>query len=339
MTTDISRLDEAAEIRDLDPDDALRLYRTMVRIRTFETKTEQLFMAGEVPGFVHLSIGQEASAAGVCAALDTADYITSTHRGHGHTLAKGAPVNGMMAELFGRTEGLCHGRGGSMHIAEFSVGILGANAIVAGGLGIAAGAGLSAKLLGSGRITASFFGDGATARGPFHEALNLASVWQLPVVFVCENNGWGSTTRSAEALAVPAVADRAAAYAMPGVTVDGNDVFAVYSAARNAVQRARDGGGPTLLETETYRLRGHYVGDPTKYRDADELTSWNERDPLVFAARKLIALEWLDEARRQEIQREADAEIDAAVEFARDGTDPDPASVADYLYAELPDDS
>lgn len=224
MTSDTTQSGQTSDILGgLTPEAAVQLYRTMVRIRTFETKTEQLFLAGEIPGFVHLSIGQEASAAGVCAALDRADYITSTHRGHGHTLAKGAPVNGMMAELFGRAAGLCRGRGGSMHIADFSVGMLGANAIVAGGVGIAAGAALTAKLLGSGRVTASFFGDGATARGPFHEALNLAAVWQLPVVFVCENNGWGSTTRSKDALAVPAVADRAVAYAMPGVTVDGND--------------------------------------------------------------------------------------------------------------------
>jgi pyruvate dehydrogenase E1 component alpha subunit len=318
----------------LDRPSAVDLYRTMVRIRAFETATEKLFLASDIPGFVHLSIGQEAIAAGVCGVLGSEDYITSTHRGHGHTLAKGAPTDRMMAELFGREEGICHGRGGSMHIADFSVGMLGANGIVAGGLGLAAGAGLSSKLTGSDRVAVSFFGDGATARGPFHEALNLAQVWQLPVVFVCENNGWASTTRSEEALAVSSVSERAGAYAMRSVAVDGNDVFAVRAAARAAVDCARSGDGPTLLEARTYRMRGHYVGDPTKYRDPDELARWEQQDPLARAGKALLEAGWVSEDERQSIHDRADQEIASAVEFARGGTAPDPAHLARYVYTD-----
>jgi len=335
MTTKTSQAADSLRESLIDREPAVSLYRTMVRIRSFETVTEKLFLAAEIPGFVHLSIGQEAVAAGVCAVLRSDDYLTSTHRGHGHTLAKGAPTERMMAELFGRVDGICHGRGGSMHIADFSVGMLGANAIVAGGLGIATGAALSARLTGSDRVAVSFFGDGATARGPFHESLNLAQVWQLPVVFVCENNGWASTTRAEEALAVPQVVERAAAYAMRSVAVDGNDVFAVYAAARGAVEQARSGAGPTLLEAYTYRMRGHYVGDPTKYRDPDELSRWELRDPLAWTAKALLDKGWLAEAERQEIHDAADREIQDAVAFARESPEPDPSRVADWLYTDL----
>jgi TPP-dependent pyruvate/acetoin dehydrogenase alpha subunit len=329
VTVDVHR----PELDALDRDRAVDLYRTMVRIRAFEDATNRLFRAGEVPGFVHLSIGQEAVAAGVCAALQRRDTITSTHRGHGHTLAKGADTRHMMAELFGKEEGCCRGRGGSMHIADFSVGMLGANAIVAGGLGIATGAALSTALLGDDRVALSFFGDGATARGPFHEALNLAKVWQLPVIFVCESNGWASTTASSEALAVPQVADRAAAYDMPAEVVDGNDVYAVHAAARRAVGRARGGGGPTLLDMHTYRMEGHFVGDPMKYRDPEEVATWGARDPIVRAAAALEAAGHLDRAGAEQIQAEATEEIERAVAFARAGTDPDPADLHAHLYA------
>ncbi len=318
----------------LDGETAVGLYRTMARIRTFEIRAEKLFLAGEIPGFIHVSIGQEAVAAGACAALHTEDYLTTTHRGHGHTLAKGAPVAGMMAELFGRSTGICHGRGGSMHIADFAVGMLGANAIVAGGLGIAVGAALSAKLTGSDRVAATFFGDGATARGPFAESLNLAQLWQLPVVFVCENNGWASTTRSQEALAQPHVATRAAAFGMRTAEVDGNDVFAVHAAAADAVARARRGEGPTLIEARTFRLRGHYVGDPTSYYDKDELAAWTAQDPLELAALRLTAAGMLADSARLEIDRLAGEEIDAAVDAARDAPEPDPADVAANLYTD-----
>ncbi len=312
--------------------DAIDLYRTMVRIRSFETVTEKLFLDSEIPGFVHLSIGQEAVAAGVCAALRKDDYITSTHRGHGHTLAKGAPSDKMMAELFGRDTGICRGRGGSMHIADFSVGMLGANGIVAGGLGLAAGAGLSSLLTGGDTVSVSFFGDGATARGPFHEALNLARVWKLPVVFVCENNGWASTSRAEDMLAVPNVSDRAVAYDMHTAIVDGNDVFAVHTAAAEAIGRARAGDGPTLLEARTYRMRGHYIGDPTKYRDPEELARWEALDCLAQAGKLLLEAGWLDDEARQKMHDEADAEIEHAVEFARESPLPDPDELRSFVY-------
>lgn len=313
---------------------AIALYRTMVRIRQFEKTAEQLFMNGEIPGFLHLSIGQEAVAAGVCGALRTSDYLTSTHRGHGHTLAKGASARSMMAELFGREAGLCRGRGGSMHIADFSVGMLGANAIVAGGPGLTVGAALSVKLAGSDQVSVSIFGDGATARGPFHESLNLAAVWNLPAIFVCENNGWASTARSHELLAVPTVADRASAYAMAGVAVDGNDVFAVFAAAQDAVRRARTGGGPTLLEARSYRARGHYVGDPMKYRSPADDEAWATRDPIDLARATLLERRVLSDELDGCIHREAEAEIADSVEFARSQPSPDTQELSAYLYAD-----
>lgn len=316
-----------------DKDMAVHLFRTMARIRAFEEATEERFLAGEIPGFVHLSIGQEAAAAGVCAALRTDDWITSTHRGHGHTLAKGAEPREMMAELYGREAGICKGRGGSMHIADFSVGMLGANAIVAGGLGIATGAALSSVLLGRDRVALTFFGDGATARGPFHESLNLAKVWNLPVIFVCENNGWASTTSSEESLAVEHVIDRAPAYDMNAVAVDGNDVFAVHAAAREVIDRARRGEGPSLLEARTWRRRGHFVGDPMKYRDSAQDAEWEERDPLTLAEARLAAEGVLDAERAAAIRQEAVDEMVAAVEFAHAAPEPDPADLHAYVYA------
>jgi len=318
----------------LSDSDAIDLYRTMVRIREFETTAERLFLKGEIPGFLHLSIGQEAVAAGVCKTLRKDDYLTSTHRGHGHTLAKGATARSMMAELFGRDAGMCRGRGGSMHIADFSVGMLGANAIVAGGLGITVGAALSAKFAGRDQVSVSMFGDGATARGPFHESLNMAKVWNLPAIFVCENNGWASTTRSEELLAVSHIADRAVAYAMPGVAVDGNDVFAVLTAMRTAVQRARNGGGPTLLEARSYRNRGHYVGDPMRYRNSFDDAAWQERDPLAVARNTLAQQGILDDQLAQQIDEEAAAEIKDSVDFARAQPEPEPGRLFDYLYAD-----
>lgn len=318
----------------IDPQSAVDMYRTMARIRAFEETTEKLFLGGEIPGFVHLSIGQEAVAAGVCAALRAEDYITTTHRGHGHTLAKGADPSRMMAELFGRLEGVCKGRGGSMHIADFSVGVLGANGVVPGGIGIATGAALAQRIIGSDRVAVTFFGDGGTARGLFHESLNLASIWNLPVVFVCENNGWASTTRSDEGLAVESVADRASAYAMNGVSVDGNDVFSLHEAVRVAVEAARNGKGPTLLEARTSRMKGHFVGDPMSYRDKADLEKWAEHDPLVFAASRLLEEGILQDSLRKQIHAEAEAEISSAVDYARSGSEPDRRDVAAFLYSE-----
>lgn len=312
----------------------VELYTTMSRIRAFELTAEKLFLAGELPGFIHVSIGQEAVAAGVCAALSVEDYLTTTHRGHGHTLAKGADTGAMMAELFGRTTGVCAGRGGSMHIADFSVGMLGANAIVAGGIGIAVGAALTSAMTSNGRVAATFFGDGATGRGPFAESLNLAQLWELPVVFVCENNGWASTTRNTEALAQPDVSQRARALGMNAVDVDGNDVFAVHAAARKAVQRARAGAGPTLIQAHVHRWRGHYVGDPAKYYNPSEVARWKDKDPLELAAAVLSENGTWRPGEREQIDAEAAAEIDSAVTAARKAPEPDPGSAARFLFHE-----
>ncbi|WP_060722159.1 thiamine pyrophosphate-dependent dehydrogenase E1 component subunit alpha [Pseudonocardia sp. EC080625-04] len=314
----------------------VELYTTMSRIRAFELAAEKLFLAGELPGFIHVSIGQEAVAAGVCAALSTEDYLTTTHRGHGHTLAKGADTTSMMAELFGRTTGVCAGRGGSMHIADFSVGMLGANAIVAGGIGIAVGAALTAAMTGNGHVAATFFGDGATGRGPFAESLNLAQLWQLPVVLVCENNGWASTTRNDEALAQPDISRRARALGMNAIDVDGNNVFDVHAAAREAVGRARAGAGPTLIQAHVHRWRGHYVGDPAKYYDPAEVARWKAKDPLERAAMILTEHGTWRPGEREQIDSEAAAEIEGAVASARNAPEPDPASVARFLFHEPP---
>src|SRR5919106_7018559 len=241
----------------LEPHQLLEIYRKMVTIRRFDETAVEEFQSGNIPGVVHAYTGQEAVAVGVCTALRRDDKIVSTHRGHGHTIAKGADMKLMMAELFGRSNGYCHGKGGSMHIADFSVGMLGANGIVGAGLPIATGAALAAQLEGSDRVAVAFFGDGASNEGAFHGSLNLAAIWKLPAIYVCENNRWASGVPASYALSVPEVSTRAAAYNMPGVTVDGTDVLAVYEAAAQAVRRARAGGGPTLMECKTYRWRAH----------------------------------------------------------------------------------
>ena len=317
-----------------DPETAVSLLRTMRRIRAFEEAAERLFLAGRLPGFIHLSIGQEGVAAGAVSVLRRDDYLTTTHRGHGHTIAKGADLTAMFAELFGRETGLCRGRGGSMHMFDSSVGMLGANGIVAGGLGIAVGAALAVTLRGSDQVAVAFFGDGATSRGPFHESLNLASVWHLPVVFVCEHNGWASTTAAEEALAVVDVADRGAAYAMDSAVVDGNDVFAVRAAMITAVDRARAGGGPFLLEAKTYRVKGHYVGDPMRYRDADEHEAWLARDPIRRAEERLVDAGILTGEDLRRMEADVAAEIDAAIEAAEAGPAPDAADVTRFVYAD-----
>ena len=260
----------------------LDMYRKMVTIRTFDARAVEEFHEGNIPGVVHAYIGEEAVAVGVCSALRTTDRIASTHRGHGHTIAKGADINLMMAELFGRSNGYCHGKGGSMHIADFSVGMLGANGIVGAGMPIATGAALAAKLEGGDGVAVAFFGDGASNEGAFHGSLNLASIWNLPVIYVCENNRWASGNSAAATLSVEDVSVRAGSYNMPGVTVDGTDVLAVYEAAQAAIQRARDGNGPTLLECKTYRWRTHSEsrgtrrtrGRPVRSSSASPMTRW-----------------------------------------------------------------
>jgi TPP-dependent pyruvate/acetoin dehydrogenase alpha subunit len=294
----------------------LHLYREMLLIRRFEERCNALFLQGRIPSTLHLYIGQEAVAVGVCAALRRDDYLTSTHRPHGHALAKGVSAGAIMAELFAKATGCCKGKGGSMHVGDIEVGMPPAIAIVGGGAPIACGMALSAKMRGTDQVVASFFGDGGANEGAVHEAMNMAAVWRLPVLFVCENNLYGASTHVNEAVAVENVADRAAAYGMPGVIVDGNDVLAVQAATREAVERARAGGGPTLIECKTYRLCGHSRSDACGYRTRDEEAEWRERDPLLVLGRRLNSSD-LETA-----EREVEAEVDAAVAFAEESLYP-----------------
>jgi len=307
--------------------------RRMHLVRRFEEAAEQSYIRGLIHGTMHLSIGQEASAVGAVAALRPDDYILSTHRGHGHCIAKGADPRFMFAEFFGKDTGYCRGRGGSMHIADVAGGNLGANGIVGGGLPIAVGVGLSAKMRRSGQVCMVFFGDGASNEGAFHEALNLASIWKLPVVFVCENNKYGMSMSTARSMPVANVADRAAAYAMPGVIVDGNDLLAVVEAADEACARARRGEGPSLLECKTYRLRGHSKSDRNLYRTKEEIEAWRARDPIARLRDALVEAGRLDAVEAEAIEASAAAEIEAAVEFARTSPDPDPAQLERDVYA------
>jgi pyruvate dehydrogenase E1 component alpha subunit len=300
----------------------LGMYRNMLRIRLFENKAIELFASQKVPGFVHLYIGEEAIAVGVCACLTDRDYITSTHRGHGHLIAKGGRLDLMMAELYGRASGYCHGKGGSMHIADSDLGILGANGIVGAGMPIAGGAAFACRYRGTDSVAVAFFGDGASNRGTFHEALNLASTFKLPAVFVCENNLYGISNRQSHHMNVNDVSDRARAYGIPGVTVDGNDVVAVWEAASEAVDRARRGDGPTLLEYKTWRQRGHFEGDPATYKDAAEQKAWLARDPLPRLETQLQEFGFADAAAIAAIRAEVEAEIEAAVRFAEASPQP-----------------
>jgi TPP-dependent pyruvate/acetoin dehydrogenase alpha subunit len=289
----------------------------MALIRAFETQVAALYRDGEIPGFVHTSLGQEAVAAGVCGALGRDDYLTTTHRGHGHVLAKGADVDGMMAELFGRATGLSRGKGGSMHVADPSVGILGANAIVGAGIPLATGAALSSKLLRQGRVSVAFFGEGAVNQGAFHEAVNLAAIWDLPVLFLCENNRYAEFTDSSTMARVADVTERAAAYGIRALAVDGNDAQAVHAAAVEAVAACRAGDGPVLIEAVTYRWHGHYEGDGQPYKPADEAERWRARDPLVLAEAELVADGLATEEQLAEVRRTAEERVAQAVETAR----------------------
>lgn len=301
--------------------------RRMHLIRRFEESAEEAYMRGLIHGTMHLSIGQEASAVGVCVALRDEDYITSTHRGHGHCIGKGADVGRMFAEFFGKEDGYCRGRGGSMHIADPTKGNLGANGIVGGGIPIAVGAALSAKRRGTDQVAVSFFGDGANNEGAFHEALNMASIWKLPVVFVCENNGYGMSTSTRRSTAVAAIADRAAAYAMPGVTVDGNRFADVAEATFEAVERARAGLGPTLIESKTYRIRGHSRSDRNRYRTKEEIEAWTKRDPIGLFEAELQAFGIVTSSEIDALRAGVEAEIAAGIEFAKASPMPDVAAL------------
>jgi TPP-dependent pyruvate/acetoin dehydrogenase alpha subunit len=304
----------------------------MSLIRAFETRVAELYRDGEIPGFVHTSLGQEAVAAGVCAALEPDDYLTTTHRGHGHVLAKGADVDRMMAELFGKSTGLCRGKGGSMHVADPAIGILGANAIVGAGMPLAVGAALSSKLLGQGRVAVSFFGEGAVNQGSFHESLNLAAIWDLPVIFLCENNVYAEFSDSRRMTRVPSVADRCSAYGVHAERVDGNDVEAVFAVVSGAVRTCREGEGPVLIEAETYRWHGHYEGDAQPYKPADEATGWRDRDPLKVAAARIRESDPESESRLAEIAAEMQAIVEQAVEAARAAAPPAIEEAYQHVY-------
>jgi len=311
----------------------IEMYRTMVRIRIFEERVSKEFAAGNIPGFVHVYIGEEAIATGACANLRQDDYITSTHRGHGHLIAKGGRPDRMMAELFGRKTGYCQGKGGSMHIADTGLGILGANGIVGGGIPIAGGAALSAQMRGTDQAVICFLGDGASNRGTFHEGVNMASCWNLPVVYVIENNLYAEKTRITDTARVANLADRATAYGIPDVTVDGNDVIAVYEAVHEALARARKGGGPTLVECKTYRWHGHYEGDRQTYKPKEEAEDWQRRDPIPAFRKKLVETRIFNPADSEKIDREVAEEIESAVKFARESPFPTPEETLQDVFA------
>jgi pyruvate dehydrogenase E1 component alpha subunit len=312
----------------------MELYSTMVKIRLFEERIVDLYARGLVPGLAHLYIGEEAVAAGACAGLRRDDYITSTHRGHGHVIAKGADLKPMMAELFGKRTGYCKGKGGSMHIADMSIGILGANGIAGGGIPIAAGAGLSIKLRKTDQVAVCFFGDGASNNGTFHESLNLASLHKLPVIFVCENNQYGISLSQARHQAIKDIAVRATGYDMPGVVVDGNDVIEVHTTVSKAVGRARAGEGPTLIECKTYRWRGHHEGDPNqgrRYRTVEEIEEWKKKDPIKRFAGKLLEEKILTRKRISSLEAKITEEIDQAVAYA----DQSPFPAVEEMYEDV----
>ncbi len=321
-------------ITDYSSDTLLHLYRQMLLVREFELRAIAERRAGLIPGFIHSCVGQEATAVGACAALEPTDVITSTHRGHGHLVAKGGDPKYMMAELAARTTGYCGGKGGSLHMSDFNLGILGANGIVAGGIPIAVGAGLAFQQRKEPRVALSFFGDGAANEGAFHEALNLAGLWKLPVIFFCENNLYGEGTPQSKQAPIADIAIRASSYAMPGVIVDGNDVLAVYEATRAAVERARRGEGPTLIEGKTYRQRGHYEGDPMVYRSKEEMEAWRRRDPVLGFRARLLSEAGVPEAEVVAIERAVQAALDEAVAFAAASPKPAPETALAGVYGE-----
>jgi TPP-dependent pyruvate/acetoin dehydrogenase alpha subunit len=305
----------------------------MLLIRRFEEKVTERFRAGDLAGFLHAAIGQEAVAVGVCRAMEAGDVFGSTHRAHGHVLANGTPANEVMAELYGKLEGCSHGYGGSMHLYDVERGNLGANAVVGGGLPAMVGAALAFKMRGQPRVAVAFFGDGATNSGAFHESLNLAELWQVPVVFVCENNRWAESTPQSQHQPIEDLTQRAAAYGMEAARADGQDVEAVYLAARKALAHARSGQGPVFLLCETERLTGHYIGDPQVYRDKNKLDELREtRDPIENLRRRLELSEeeWVD------LDAEAQRVVDASLAFAQAGTDPKPEDALEYVYAPTP---
>ena len=314
----------------------LYAYTTMKKIRLFEEKVLELFTEGQMSGFAHLYAGEEAMATGVCAHLTKKDYVTSTHRGHGHCIAKGADVKLMMAELYGKSTGSCKGKGGSMHIADMDIGMLGANGIVGAGGPLACGSGLMAKTLGTDQVTACFFGDGAAEQGTMHEAMNLACCWKLPVVFVCENNGFAESTPCGYHCAAKNISDRGVAYDMPGITVDGSDFFAVYEAAEQAIDRARRGEGPSLLECRGFRYYGHFIGDPMIYVTDEDQKRNRARDPIDNFKRRAVEQKLLSEEEVAEIDAKVAASIEEAVKYGQESPLPDIKEVLTDVYVNYP---
>jgi pyruvate dehydrogenase E1 component alpha subunit len=311
----------------------VEMLRKMYEIRYFEERAEELYIRGLVHGTMHLSVGQEGSAVGAVSALEPDDYILSTHRGHGHCIAKGADIKLMMAEFLGKETGYCRGQGGSMHIADVKTGNLGATGVVGDGIPVSVGVGLSIKLQGQGRVVLCFFGDGAANAGAFHESLNMASIWKLPVVFVCENNQYAMSTSVKKAFPIKNIADRAAAYGMPGMVVDGNDVLVVYEATREAMDRARRGEGPTLIECKTYRWKGHSKSDQQRYRTREEVEAWKRKDPITRFRSRLIEEEAITEKEAERIEEEAWETVEAAVRFAQESPEPSLEGIEEEVYA------
>ncbi|MDR2182406.1 MAG: thiamine pyrophosphate-dependent dehydrogenase E1 component subunit alpha [Treponema sp.] len=312
----------------------LDIYRVMKQIRLFEETAFRFFQENKLRGSVHLCIGQEAVSGAVIGLLDDGDYITSTHRGHGHGIAKSRDLRSAFSELMGKETGFCHGRGGSMHICDLAKGNLGANAIVGGGLPIAVGGALAQKMRKQDHVTVCFFSDGASNQGTFHESLNLASVWKLPLIFVCENNGFGISVPVSESTSVKDIAGRAAGYAMPGHVVDGNDVMALLDVFSECKERAKKGEGPSLIEAKTYRWKGHWTGDPEVYRTREEVAAWMEKCPLKRFRAYLLDHKIAVEAELAAIDTEAQKDVDEAAQFALSAPEPDPAQVMDGMYVE-----
>ncbi len=318
----------------LSKDMFLQIYKRMLEVRYFEEKVYELFGQNLIPGTIHLYLGEEATAAGIISALREDDYVQSTHRGHGHCAAKGANLDRMMAELMGKATGYCKGKGGSMHVTDFTKGILGATGVVGSGLPLAVGAGVSIKLRRTDQVVAVFFGEGASNQGTFHEALNLASVWKLPVIFVCENNLYAMGTRQSIAMVLNNVADRASAYGIPGVIADGNDVLDVYRLASEAVKRARKGEGPTLIECKTYRLKGHSRFDAAAYRPKEEVEEWIKRDAIKRMRDRLLDERIAKEDELKKIEDEVRQKVEEAAKFAKESPQPDPSTVTEGVYAD-----
>ncbi|MFB6500197.1 thiamine pyrophosphate-dependent dehydrogenase E1 component subunit alpha [Bacillus haynesii] len=317
----------------LTKEKAVWIYQKMLEIRHFEDRVHQLFAKGILPGFVHLYAGEEAVAAGVCAHLNDEDTITSTHRGHGHCIAKGCDLKGMMAEIYGKSAGLCKGKGGSMHIADFDKGMLGANGIVGGGFPLACGAALTSKYKKTKNVSVCFFGDGANNQGTFHEGINLAAIWKLPVIFVAENNGYGEATPFSYASSCESIADRAAAYGIPGIRVDGKDAVAVFQAAGRAIERAKNGEGPTLIECMTYRNYGHFEGDAQRYKTNEEkAVHQEEKDAIAVFKSELLTKGLMSEEEQSRIEKEVEEAVEEAVAFSEKSAYPEETELLADVY-------